>query len=325
MPTTSTAGDGTPLPPSAPEAGGQPRAPWHPVAAQPADRSALILPRNLADQMQERGYAVIRNLLNLDDIRSLRESCEAFFLSKTHMRSNLGRNMPDATRHVPAIHWLYSHPNVLAAFRAALGRDDIVFTRHCDVAMNRLSSWHRDSGGPTPYFSGDYIADDECRVYKMALYLQPHGADGNGLWVRHGTHRKHDQNDGEIRHLETELGDAVVFDVRLTHSGQFGDRFETWLKRLGSLILRTGNRKHDHEALLRIKESYWRLRGKRDKYSIFFTFGSPNEYTREFCERNMERQLYHLRQFDSTDTAAADTELIRELQSAEVRVFGADY
>ena len=40
----------------------------------------------------------------------------------------------------------------------------------------------------------------------------------------------------------------------------------------------------------RIKDLYWKLSGKPDRYSIFFSFGAPNEQTMSFCKKTQERQ-----------------------------------
>jgi phytanoyl-CoA dioxygenase PhyH len=284
---------------------------------------ALQIPADVREQLREQGYVILKGVFTSGELRSLRASCEAFFRRQKHMRSHLGRNMPDATRHVPAIHWLYSHPSVLAAFRAALGTEDILFTRHCDVAKNRLSDWHKDSGEVEPYFSGDYFAAPDCRVYKMAVYLQPH-RDGRGLWVRPGSHWTPDKESGEAVHLDTEAGDAIVFDVRLTHSGAFGGRVEGLLGSYGRRVLRSPHPKHDHELLVRLKDAYWRIRRRPDKFSIFFTYGSPNDFTREFSERNMERQRAQLEQFDFHGSLVSDERLIQTLLAEGVKVFGAD-
>jgi hypothetical protein len=158
---------------------------------------------SLADRVDRDGYAIVEGLFTPAEIASLRETCDRFFATRPHMRSNLGRNLPNAVQYVPDIHWLYSHPRVIAAFREALGSDDVVFTRHCDIAQNRLSAWHKDTGHNPPYFSGDFIHDDSCRVYKMAVYLEDHVDNDHGLWVRRGSHHIPNLESGEPLHLPT--------------------------------------------------------------------------------------------------------------------------
>ncbi len=284
---------------------------------------ALEIPADVREQLHKQGYVILKRVFTSDEVHSLRTSCDNFFRNQKHMRSHLGRNMPNATRHVPEIHWLYSHPNVLAAFRAALGTEDILFTRHCDIAKNRLSGWHKDSGEAEPYFSGDYFAAEDCQVYKMAVYLQPH-RDGRGLWVKPGSHWTPDKESGEALHLDTEAGDAILFAVRRTHSGAFGGWVEKLLGRFGRRVFRSPHPKQDHALLVRLKDAYWWVRRRSNKFSIFFTYGFPNNYTSEFSERNMERQRAQLAQFDFHGSLVSDEPLIRTLLDAGVKVFGED-
>jgi hypothetical protein len=143
----------------------------------------------LARQISSQGYAVVRGFFDQEEIARLREIVAAHF--KTHgNRHNLGQTQPNAAIEVPDLGWLYSRPKVIDLFRRALATDDVVFTCHCDIHNSMLSGWHKDSGEARGgYFRGDYFKADDCKVYKMAVYLQDHAGTGDGLSVREASPR----------------------------------------------------------------------------------------------------------------------------------------
>ena len=109
------------------------------------------------------GAILIRGLFSAADIASARKAV-AGRLAQGGERIQLGRTQPNAALLVPEIGCLVGHPAIAALFAQLLG-DDLRFTGHCDIHMNMLSGWHKDSGESVGgYFSGDYFAADDCRV-----------------------------------------------------------------------------------------------------------------------------------------------------------------
>ena len=81
------------------------------------------------------------------------------------------------------------------------------------------TGWHKDDGGGK-YFEGEsnFYANEACCVYRVAIYLKDCRDEG-GLSVKVGSHSTPNLNYGDELYLGTELGDAVIFDCRLTHKG----------------------------------------------------------------------------------------------------------
>jgi hypothetical protein len=192
--------------------------------------------------------------------------------------------------------------------------------------MNVLSGWHRDSGETVPggYFNGDYYASGDCRVYKIALYLQDSTAR-SGLTVVPRSHRDRQVSTAGAIHLDSRAGDAIVFDVRLTHAGQLPDAVERGIMGLSLLARRVRRASNDPGFAYGLRQLYWRLTGKDDRLSIFYTFGAANQFTFDFASANLRRQAQQLGGTEGLTGSADGTALNRiaqQLSSAGVLTYG---
>jgi hypothetical protein len=230
---------------------------------------------SIEQQIRANGYVVVRNLLRQHEIGKLRASLLKHF-ERQWQCEGLGKHQPSAADTIPEISWIFEHPRIVDTFRTLFGGQQPIFTTNCDAHMNMLSWWHKDTsesrGG---CFPGDYFARDSCQVYRAGIYLQDQPK--HGLTVRRGSHRHKDITKGESIHLETNAGDVVFFDIRLTHAGQFADQFENGL-------LRLGRRLRMQEGAMALKNRYQKLLGKPEKLSVFFTYGAPGPDTEAFLE-----------------------------------------
>lgn len=248
-------------------------------------------------QLEIKGYATLPGFLRPDEIAHLRAIVGDFFARGNGVVFNLGKTQPNAAIEVPELAFLFADPRVTAFFKELFGRNGTLFTGHCDIHNSTVSNWHRDTGGPGhPYFQEPCFTD-ECRVYKMAFYLQDH-ADGQGLTVRPRSHLA----DGAAARKEVSLticaGDAVVFDVRIEHCGREATRLERAIQRGARFAKRTMARLSgtpdtpgQPEWTFHAREAMDRMMGKQDRMSVFFTFGADNRFSRQFAHANMCRQL----------------------------------
>jgi hypothetical protein len=250
-----------------------------------------ILNDDLANTIERDGYAVIRGLLSPEEVARMRAGVEKHF-SKRGVLHNLGRTQPNAAVEVDGLGWIYSLPAIVDVFRRALRTDDVMFTGHCDIHDSMLSGWHKDSGEHRGgYFRGDYFNADDCKVYKMAIYLDDHDGTGTGLTIKKASHRTKDLSAGEEVALDTRKGDAIIFDVRLTHVGQRPDFVERVMMAINRRFIGKNTDKPDLCFFTRMRGIYARVKGEGKRLSIFFTFGYPNSYTEQFSKSNMTRQL----------------------------------
>ena len=236
--------------------------------------------------MASDGAFLVRGLLQPDEIARLRAQVRDR-LVRGGRRLSLGKTQPNAAVEDPELAWAVGHANIVSVFKLLL--DQPLFTGHCDIHMNMLSGWHKDSGELYGgYFSGDYFAAGDCQVYKAAIYLQKAGAR-DGLTVKPGSH-KTEAHAGESCKIQNDIGDVVFFDVRISHTGQLPDPVETAMKAAGKLATRGSRIDQEPNWLFNAKEAYWKAIGRRDRLSMFFTYGAANRFTTEFAIANMDRQ-----------------------------------
>lgn len=245
-------------------------------------------------QLHKDGYSLVRNLIPLDDMQKLR-MIVGEHLGRSGARFSLGKTQPNAAAHIAELSFIFAHPRVVSLFSGVFGAGSAVFTRHCDIHKNMVSGWHKDSGESVEggYFKGDYFNAEECEVYKIALYLQD-STPTSGLSIVPGSHHDATVAPTEVLQLPSRLGDAVVFDVRLTHTGQLPDTFESGLKVLAKTLKRSNRQGEDPRIVTVLHDLYWRLLRREDRQSVFFTFGQSNAFTFDFAAANLARQARQL-------------------------------
>ena len=251
---------------------------------------------SLRENILRDGFVIIPNLLSTEEITKLRHLVAAHMKSDLPENHNLGKTENRAACVMPELGWFFYHPKVLSVMKEIVSADKIMFTNHCDAASGCLTSWHKDDGADATgsmeglYFEKFTYDLDDCQVYKMGIYLQDHFHNLSGLRVRRKSHRLAGHDQGEEVYLQTKTGDVVVFDVRLTHSGQMDvvpvpliNKPLTFCLAVIRKIFRT------RKIEVALKSFYDRIAG--DRMSIFFTFGFPNEYTIKFARNNMQIRL----------------------------------
>ncbi|MGK7939751.1 MAG: phytanoyl-CoA dioxygenase family protein [Crocosphaera sp.] len=254
----------------------------------------LELNQTINNEIEKNGFIIVENVLNIQEIENLKEILKKHF-QYSGLSANSGLTQSNAAVEVPEVNWIFYHSKILAVMRQLLGQDNIMFTSHCDLHCRTLSTWHKDDGMTVMeggYFGYPTYDKADCKVYKVALYLQDHYYNQGGLTVRKGSHKFSDIHQGEEVHLKTKAGDLVIFDVRLTHTGQ-RDVIPLKFFKQPNYILKKGLNKifkvspeTTDQYLKKIYDTWF-----GNRLSIFFTYGLPNDYTQNFAINNMKRQL----------------------------------
>jgi hypothetical protein len=256
---------------------------------------------SLAQKIENEGFVVIRGVLSTTEVKKLRKIVKNHFNNKG-LLAFCGLVQPNAAVEVSEINWLFYHPTIITVMRHLLRQEKIMFTSHCDIHSGTLSRWHKDDGMTVMdggYFGQSMYKEQDCRVYKVAIYLQNHTHNNGGLTVRRGSHKFQSLDKGEEIYLKTYAGDIVIFDVRLTHIGQ-RDIVPIPLLRKPINLFQNLLKK-----LLKIDEAKIQCYLKTlcdkffsEKLAIFFTYGVPNEHTIAFANNNMKRQTSQLQTKD---------------------------
>jgi hypothetical protein len=237
--------------------------------------------RSLDSQLAEDGYAIVTGQLSGIDIMRLRASLLAHF-EKYYRIEGLGKHQPDPIHVAAELAWIVNHPAILATMKRAFASDDFIFTGNGDAHMNMLSWWHKDtSEGAGGCFAPGYFTRQTCRVFRIGIYLQDQKR--HGLTVRRRSHHSASISHGEVETLQTNAGDIVIFDIRLTHAGQFADCFE-------QLLLRTSHLLRQERMFMKFRWAYNKFLQRPDKLSLFLTFGANGPDTEDFISFNKRQR-----------------------------------
>lgn len=252
--------------------------------------------QDLISTLKNDGFVIVRNIFSNYEISQLRKLVNKHFKTKG-ISANSGLTQPNAAVEIPEISWLFYHPKILTIMSELLRQEKTMFTSHCDVHSGTLSAWHKDDGMAVMdggYFGKPTYDELNCCVYKVAIYLQDHVHNRSGLTVKKGSHRVSALDCGEEVYLKTRVGDVVIFDVRLTHTGQRDAvpicQFQKPLrlaKRIVGKLWKIEEQKIDNF----LRKKYHQISGDEERLSIFFTYGISNEYTKKFAVNNMKRQI----------------------------------
>ena len=244
-------------------------------------------------QLLSDGFVLVPGVLSNREVQRLRSevnrALDTFGINKSG-----GTVLPNAASEAPGLAWIFSHPRVIEAVRHASDLQTMVFTMEADLHRNYIASaWHKDTGEQvidTGYFGRDCFLNDECRVIKVALYLQDHDTDKRALHVRSGTIHTPDLESGDPTPVRANAGDMVLFDVRITHRGVQKSMLDRGLFTLGKAL----SPRHPEAMATRLRRRQMALAGKPARMAVYFAFGAPNENSVRFAQRNMGRQLAQL-------------------------------
>lgn len=186
---------------------------------------------SVRDRLQEHGYAHIVGLLNRSEVDALRSLAHQYCYGETRRALPLswgGYSIPgflDLPDFVEA-RWLLDDRRVHDVLRAAFGGAHFRFASHNDIGCDFVGVWHKDilRGPHRKYQTSDIWAPDGTGevygIYKLMFYLQDHDHDSRALKVVPGSHRSRDISlQGGFTALHPRMGDAVIFDQRVSHAG----------------------------------------------------------------------------------------------------------
>jgi len=122
--------------------------------------------------------------------------------------------------------WLLEDPRLHQLLNAMFRGEKYRFASHNDVGCDFVGVWHKDIlRGPQKKYQvhdvwGKDDAGEQHEIYKVLLYLQDHDGDARAVKVVPGSHKVRDISlDRGYAAVQPRLGDAVIIDQRISHSG----------------------------------------------------------------------------------------------------------
>jgi hypothetical protein len=243
------------------------------------DRSSAIVRQELAAN----GFVVVRNVLTGDQVAMLRRAV------KRHLKSagwyNYGGKFQVQAMHaVPHVGKIMTSDRVLDLLQGITEPHDVMLTGECDVMMNTTSTWHKDITHHPLAAERRVFEDETFRVYKIAVYLQDQDEHSRAtLKVRPRSHKMENGTDLPVKPAAVQAGDAVVFDIRIDHVGQFPSLSDKLIRRGFEKIaprLHVDPQKAFSKARALLR---WSHPHGPDRMAIFVTFGPSHEWTRAYA------------------------------------------
>lgn len=291
----------------------------------------------LCDEVRENGYAVIAQAFSAKEIATLRDALSSYFSTGDYLYMHGGKARPDFLNceELSSLSWILGNDKVLAVLKKLIGQD-ILYCHHSDAQMNVTNSWHKDHCSITesdPWAQSN--DDEEYGVYKIALYLQDYSAgDSYSLRVRKGSHMSSEIDNGEIVDLCTGLGDAIIFDCRLTHMGysnvitgnSIGKNIVDYFRSDSSKVEIIENYRHldgwrpVHQFLNWLEflalSVLDRKKRKPKRLTLLYAFGRPNAFTIQHIQSSVKRQNIHNGADSNNDQSY---EVVQNLRKAGIR------
>jgi len=199
-----------------------------------------------AQQFQQEGFLILRNLLSTEEAenyRAILQQLSGLTDNDVNQKVGGGWTIADIAKFPPL--WpIIFHERLVAKMREIFG-PDARYTQHSDLHVHHGNvSWHRDSAHRRFGIGPDWDESKEkYQVARVAIYLQSFSESRSSLGVIPGSHRR----ESKLANLEikawnmlsrslkmrdliipmltvrpvwvkTEPGDCIVFDTRLLHS-----------------------------------------------------------------------------------------------------------
>lgn len=261
---------------------------------------------NSSVELYENGFAVFDCKVNKKELNKYRQSAGRL-LDLIGVKKHQGIRLPYAFKYCPeSIDIFGIFDGLKSGINDALSASDWFLTGHCDLHKNALSGWHRDDG--TSYNDGGYFGKPnpdyrtmDLGVFKVAVYLQSHHNFEDGITVEPGSHIRDRRDPSKESYLRTKLGQVVIFDQRLWHTGQIAKLPNPLSDEGLKIIQNIGGVKLDEKNVVKsftdhAVEKFETIRG--DRMSVFFTIrrsaalGSSPAIT--FERNNMRRQVFEM-------------------------------
>jgi hypothetical protein len=175
------------------------------------------------DKFWRDGYLILKNMFSAQEFATMRENVFASLKG----REQGGEAVVDALADPHLQRWVYDERFIQVA-KKLLGGDNLAYfgdggyavVGHGYTPGKDVGGWHRDNTDRSHLDAPDWKG--RYSLVRFGLYLQDHSSSSGGLIVRRDSHNRvlrgwkahlHD------RYLNTGIGDAGVWSMRIQHAG----------------------------------------------------------------------------------------------------------
>jgi hypothetical protein len=250
------------------------------------------------------GIVILKNFLS-GDVQTAVRKILISRLEAARAAGNVLRfgNFPDAdfllgdvltVRELDPYDNIFFTPEAVRMAKALLVTEDLLYWGDSSIQFGEgARGFHKDNVDRL-----DGTQDDWSREYELlrcGVYFQDHLRHSGGLKVRLGSHNYPTHRRGKIVDVSTENGDLVIWNMRLTHSGNYKRlRFPNWI----SL----------HPKLEGLAPSFAFAPEQTRRIAAFCSFGKSGTHADRYIERMNARESDYKPYFqharNRTDAAA---------------------
>ncbi|KZN66261.1 phytanoyl-CoA dioxygenase family protein [Pseudoalteromonas luteoviolacea] len=236
---------------------------------------------SLKQKLDKDGVILVKNVFSVDEIDKIRKDLRAYFEEKW-IEHDFGKVQNNASVNCKFLEDVLAHPNMVSVMKEISG-DDALFTGNCDIHQNKMGNWHKDGG----FFGKDPFGENYTPVYKVGIYLQDQQNPKRGFQYKPGSHKVDNLTDGEHQAMTSAIGDILIFDLRITHSGMLPTLFEKIFYPIFRVISAVKIAKPIGRYF---KNLVWKLFGVKNRECIFFVFGPNHFETESFAQKIVTAQ-----------------------------------
>mmetsp|Transcript_52793 Transcript_52793/g.123475 ORF Transcript_52793/g.123475 Transcript_52793/m.123475 type:complete len:329 (+) Transcript_52793:76-1062(+) len=181
----------------------------------------------IKEAVEEYGFVKLDGFLSSEEVTTWRARAERHVCEEAP-QLEFGYCLCDLQSQEPfasILEKLLSQEKVKHVFKALTGEVGFRFAGHSDISCDKVVFWHKDklNGKYASYQQlSPWSEGGEHKIYKLLLYLQDHSNDSEALRVVPGSHLESEVTLKGVHYaqLHPKLGDALVIDQRVTHTGQ---------------------------------------------------------------------------------------------------------
>ena len=180
-----------------------------------------------------------------------------------------------AVREMEPWNHIFFAPDCLNIVRELLQTDELVYWGDSSIQFGEAArGFHKDNVD-----RNDRTRDDWSRDYDLVrcgFYFQDHKKHSGGLKIRLGSHNVANHRDGKMADVSTEYGDLVIWNMRLTHSGN-----NRKLRAASSFVL--------HPRFEEVLPAVLFAPEEKRRIATFCSFGKPGSHLDRYIARMNER------------------------------------